>query len=1022
MASKNFFLPFYKQKFVFLLIFLSQIKIELSESLSLKDIKKVCINSDEYINSFFSGDEELPEEYNELDQTEIEKGNDENIIKLILLSENAEIEYENAKITKLKKYKIILLILLIFFSIIIIFFEIHFLCRIIYSKENRKINGITFSNFIRINPFGLFKFICLDKKEYVKYFIEYKSQKKLYNKYPIIIFSIIIFILMIGSIFLSIFNYLESNKISTSVDNMTCTLMKFFYEIKNKPIRKSSFIGFDNINSFFVNFSENSKIISTKLEALTNNSKKCKIQNTSWISSVNEIQKKLSDQESMEFYFYGLPSDPNNMNFSNFSLMGDISKAIKHLFQLQVIYNYYPVDTKGKILYEVNQIFNDISEPIINEVEKLEKKLNSQDSNNKEDENNNVYQNVVSKFDKVLNLYIEKFQNVYLEEVNNNLKDDLVDVNNLDLILILMLLLSVPLFMILIYNIYKQKCYSHNKTISIILMHFIFILFISSEYQLIIFESINKKIIYIQDIWRGIAFLFDPNNINYLNENPIDTIENIDILISENNKHNNLFYYLNYMVNNQGKLKTNSEIKISPFNKEELSTMNKTFNDLNNILDSYNSNNPNKYLYNYNLNISNMIKEGLKFDTGFQDISGTGFLGSNFENALTYLTYVNLRTRAYSRLDPTWFFKDFDCDESWNISTSNYIIWFSSINYISYRLYYYSNSDKYLCDSCINHYSSKNSSTPPLLNYLEFTLEQAIERYSYLNNTEYISEFNGIVYYFTAVEFLRNSSFIEHLQKMYNFNMKLNGIQKASLDSLQKTVDSAKEIIKRFLNIFYSIGEEGDISSGIYCNFLREDLNFILGEVKNGFLKKINHLNIFHIIINIANIILSIFMVIFYCIIVYNLPYFQIKNNRTQKFKKPNRHTTKKLPKFTFQNKTVKNNLTILNIPNTKAKKGNVRPVIIKITGNNINNNTYHREWENKNKYENNNFNSQINNNSSNKLFENCLQSELNKKISLIQKVGSGDVDNADFQSKDFIIGELQNNNVAFKLNKNNNI
>ena len=66
---------------------------------------------------------------------------------------------------------------------------------------------------------------------------------------------------------------------------------------------------------------------------------------------INEIQKKLSDQESMELYFYGLPSDPRNMNFKNFSVMSDISKAKKHLFQLQVIYNYYPVNKEGKFLY-----------------------------------------------------------------------------------------------------------------------------------------------------------------------------------------------------------------------------------------------------------------------------------------------------------------------------------------------------------------------------------------------------------------------------------------------------------------------------------------------------------------------------------------------------------------------------------------------------------------------------------------------------------------------------------------------
>ena len=1012
------FLSTMKQIITFLLIFLFQTKIEPSLTLSLKDMEKICLNSDEYINNFFSGDEELPEKYNELDQTEIEKGNDENIIKLILLSENSEVEYENTKTSKQKKNIIILLILIIPFCIVVIIFEIHFICRNSYSdKENRKKNVVTFSTFIKINPFGLFKYLCIDEEERIKYFIEYKTQNNLYYKYPFIFFSILIFILIIGSIFLGILNYLDSNKTNITVNNMTCALMKFLYELKNKPIRQSSFLGFENVSSFFINFNENSDIIKLNSEILTNNYKKCKTQNTSWTSSIDEIQKKLSDQESMEFYFYGLPSDPNSMNFSNFSVIGDISKANKNLFQLQVIYDYYPVDTKGTILYDINQFFINISEPIISEVDKLERKLSSQESNNKEIENNNIYQNIVSKFDSVLDLYIKIFKKVYLEQIDNNLKDDLIDVNNLDLVLILILSLCIPLFYIFILNINKKKCYSHSKTFSFLLMQFIFILFIASVYQLAIFKRINKKIIYIQDIWRGIAFLFDSNNINYLNENPINNTGDVDLLIKDNNKYNNLFYYLNYMVNNKGKLGNSSEILICPFNKEELSTANKTFNDLNNILDLYDSNNPNEYLYNYNLKISDMIKGGLKYDTGFQDISGTGYLGSNYEDPLTYLTYVNVRTRANTRKNSNWGIKDFDCDETWNISTSNHLLWFSNF---AYKLYYYTNSEKYLCDSCINHYSSKNSTISPLLNFLDFSLEQIIDRYSDLNNTEYISEFNGLVYYFTAVEFLRNSSFIQHLQKMYNFNIELNEIQKIYFATLQIIVDATKEIINRYLKILSPIGEVGDISSSIYCTFLRKDLNFVLGEIKNGFLKKINHINKFHMIMNIINIILSILMIIFYCMISYNLPYFQIKNDKTQKNKQQDRSISKILTKnkknycsLDFRYK--KDNQTVSDTPKNKTKIQNIRPVFIKITGNTINNNTFHREG-----IENNNSNSPINNNSNFKVFENCLKNEQDKKKFLIQKDKLNDVDDANVQSKDYIIGDLQND-VSLKLNENKN-
>ena len=956
MKSKNINFRLEKQTFLFLLISLSLIEIKSCLSLSRLSIEKACSNSDKYINNFFNGNGKLPKNYIELDKTEIEKGNNKNIIKLILLSENTKKNNEESNISKQRIYKIILLIIIIFFCISIIFFEIHFLYRIPCGNIDKiKEKTATYSTFFKIHPFGIFKYSFMDQKERDKYFIEYKSQKKFYNKNLVIFQSIIVIILMIGSILLTLLNILDS-KTKKTVDNMTCSLMKFLYEIKNKPIRQSSFIGFENVNNFFVNASEKLKEINLKLPVLQNNLNECKTQNINWMSSINSIQKKLLDINSMEFYIYNLPSDPRNMNFQNFSLMGDISKAKKHLFQLEVIYDYYPAGTEGKSLYYINNNFSDISNPVVNEVKKLEKKLSL-------DEKNDIYQNIVSKINNILDLYIKKFQEVYMEKINKDLINDLTHIYNSDFISLLLLILCFPFFIMLIKSICNKNYYSFNKLVSALLMNFIFIFFILSIYQLIILHKINKKVTYIEDIWSGIAFLFDSNNSNYLNEHPINNIEDIDLLINETNKYNNLFYYLNYMVNNKGKLSGNPELQIGPFTNAELSEIDKIFNNLTNFLNSYDNNNPNIYLYNNSKKISDMIEGGLKYDTNFKDISGTGYLGNYLENAITYLTYVNLRTRNNTRTN--WGFEDFDCDETWNISTKDYSFWT------------YTNSEKYLCDNCTNHYSPKNADIPPLLNFLEFTLEQAIQRYSDLKNTKNNAEYNGIVYYLTATEFLRNSSFIKQLEKINDFNMELTEIQKKNFALLKQAVNSAKGIINDYLNIFNFIGNRENITSIIYCGYLKEDLNFVLGEVKDGFLKKINNMLKFHKLMDFINIILSIFMIVFYCLISYNLPYFLIENDETQKIKQQNASSIqkiindKKIDVSIISHQTISNNDQI--IPKTaKNSSKDINNEILKIKIDN-------------------NFNPQMNN-----------------SINLAN-------------SKANIIGELQNNDGLLNLNEKKN-
>ena len=177
---------------------------------------------------------------------------------------------------------------------------------------------------------------------------------------------------------------------------------------------------------------------------------------------------------------------------------------------------------------------------------------------------------------------------------------------------------------------------------------------------------------------------------------------------------------------------------------------------------------------------------------------------------------------------------------------------------------------------------------------------------------------------------------------------------------------------------------------------------------------------------NIVNIILSIFMIIFYCLISYNLSSSQTENSKNRNNNQDNRSSIKKIIKekkkvgsLISYDKGAKNQI-ISNITKNNIKEGNSRQIIINITGNNIGHNIYLREQDNGIKKENYNFNSQINDNNNNKLVDNTLKNEVVQKNSPVQNEGLGDYYDVDFQSKANIIGELQNNDAILKLNNNN--
>ena len=899
MKFRQYFNP-YSQLIFILLLILFTTKTTSNKVFSL-EMETICSKADNYINSFFNEYKELDENTKNFCPNEPLTENDDEILKMLFFDEDAINSYTKKKFNFLKICNIIFFVLLVLFVFIIIIFELHFMAKLCFQNEDENYSKINFLILTSISPLCLFKYFCLSEKKAKEYYEKYQNQKlfKL-NKIYYLFFLIILLGLFVTILILSVYNTIHIPKGKNALNNMSCIFSKFIYELNNTPLRNSEFIGLNKIDDFLNILNENSNNLDNYLknfnetynEVLKNYLKK-------WNTLLNQIDNNLSDQNSMEFFIETFPSEP-------ICEEADCSNYEKHKYQLKLLFDYYPHTENDKILYKADTKLQEFYSTISQVIENINIDFISKKNQNISFDKNSLFYKIIIKAKPIFDFYLSEFSSIYFEKVNNLFNNVLSFLTITNYIYLILLVIIIGLSIAFIQYIFLQSCMRNKFILIIILFNSIFIILILSIFISFKILKIKEKIIYIKDITKGIYFIFDKNNINYFKGRSYKKINNIDIDIYENNTEiNQLFYYLNNIINNNGNISN-----IYPINEFNSSLQN-ILDTSNKIYTLYNQ----KSIFNYSLlnddtnkyseNINNFLTNGLQYNTNFRDINKTGYRETANETPITYLINISIRTRKERR--EVFEFGNIICDESWNISTFDYY-WFK-----------YMPREKVLCDGCINTCTNQKY----LLNYLEYSFDEILERYKSLNESNdknSIKIYNVIIFEFTALEEMRSNKIFEQVKKLKEINSELIDLENDLYNELKNSLNIANDIINLCKNIFsdYSNKNSTKLYSFLDCDFIRNDLNFILYEVENNCLPELNILYKNYIILNIISVLFSFIFLIFYLMTSYQ----PIKNEIEENLKKKLKDEIDK--KFAYKNAN-KNDL----IGNLNTQKNHVYNTIV---------------------------------------------------------------------------------------------
>ena len=828
---------------IFLFIIYSFFIKTSSKVFSKSEMKKICAESEDYISSFFSHDQVLDEKYYNYEKNGDFQSKDKYIIQMLLLNEKALKIYKSQNLTKYNLCRVLIFILLILSIIIIFIVNIHFFYRLCGDKpgELEIDSRISFSNFYKIAPFAWVRYLFYGKDKKAEFYVSYKNQKNKTSKFLKIFFIVLIICLMIVSIILAIFNNKEFEKSENSTYNISCGIMKFLYEIKNGPFRKNNFVGLEKINTFFNEFesdSKNSVENLAKYDESFNGETKTLI--SEWDNYIINLNTELNNKD-----FY-INSYPSSLNYTK----GDIEKCSnceKHSYQIKNIYDYFPSTDKSKSLYIINLFLHSNIDSIYNVINKI-----NDISNQNIKINNSLYQNIFAASYNIVDIYIDKIATVYLPNFHNSFtKNAFSFLFNTDFSFLILLIMIFILFIpFLIYSCSKD--FSDTKLFMVFLFfECVFCLLIISMLSSLKIICMQKKIKYIDDLSKAVYFLFDKDNLAYLEENN----EGYEI---GNTKYNitdkdgidkNIIYYFNYIVNNNGNVSGLFDMSFENTRKNKMNELSEQLTKIiNNKTNLMNKQLTNSYIENNSNNFLKIINYGLDANTNFKDINS-----DKMEYPSLYLSYINSFTR----------FKNEDylnCDELWNISTSYF------------DKYVYKNKQDAINN---NHYYRKDdSSTPVLLNYLEFTLDDILKRYSDLLSSKQ-EVYYGIINQFKALEnFRKDNIIIKQLQKIYEYNEYLNSLESNIFELVKENVLLSKEITDSYINQYnLNLNGENNSYSFLDCDFIKKDLYFVLGEITISFKSTIENFCKKHLLINLINILLSALLIFYYSLISYEIPF-----------------------------------------------------------------------------------------------------------------------------------------------------
>ena len=898
----------------FHLYFFSILTLITSNTIS-KSKTEICTNSEEYINSFFSGKEQdLSEEYQSFTPTKLYQVKNDFILNSFFLNEDDIKTYQNQRFSKINLYKIILIAGLLLSIVIAFNFDFHFMCRLHENEESDDNYIGNFMNICKISSFTWVKYLMYNKEKMNEFYIHYKKNELPKTNITLKIFLLFIsFILLICSIIITLYNNFKSESPTKATFNISCALNKFLYEIKNG---KNNYTGLDIINEFFSEFEYINEKNEQTIQKFNDNFITIENLISEWDNYINNLINSLSDSKSGKFYITSYSSGEicNNENI-------ETCESIK--YQLEIIYYYYQ-SNDGKInLYQIKEFmhkniekiytivkqYNDINKNILNLISK---------------NNENIYYNILSKSSQLLDIYIDKFNEIYLPDIHNYFIYNILPfLFNIDFAFAVLLGFCCLLFIPVISYSFNKKCMKNKLSIVILFYNGLFVLLILSILNCIKIITVKTRSIYVEDISSVIYFLFDADNLDYLNEIDDYTINNDDFNIKDENQDSkNIFYYLNYIVNNKKNITELFEIDLTKINRKKINTL---YNQLENVFRDNTQNIIKKKITNTDLeNITNellkILNNGLAIDTEFTTLTGQEKITPN-----NYFENINKRTQANKRAKNSII--DFDCDESWSISTTQQ------------DGYTYINKKEIIdCEGCTNRYFNKNNSKKYLLNYPEYKLDEIIERYSDLKNKNFSEIYYQIINQFKSLEKFRDDNFQTQINNLCGYNKELIDLQNSIFENLNKSVYLSNEIITSYENLFikYSID---DNYSFLNWNFIKNDINFILYVAENSFLKAVNKFYFIHLLGNISHILLSIILSIFYSIVSYDIPLpkkrpkqkvdhtsiiQEIKELKKQKYEDPDR-SGDILRGAAFMNSNIGGNVSIVK-GGTTINNNNINP------------------------------------------------------------------------------------------------
>ena len=653
------------------------------------------------------------------------KGNEENLLSMIFLNEEGNSKYNNQYISKYDKITIILFIVFIISFIIFIDFNIHFFCKIKKMiepiKRNRsidknRINEIKkipvekisksdiFFGFFKISPFCWVNYFYMEDIESKLYFKDYENKKltkiNIKMKYILSIISSVLFLL---TLCIALINVFIDSGTQNALYNLSCNLIILLNKLMDGY---GNFAGLNKANEFFVSVDAKNEFIDSYKKEFNNTYYKLQKKFSEWNSFLKEINRTLSDRNSMEFFFYNYPSTPYYATNTN------LSECTQTIYEFLEIYCYYPLEHTDSHLYLINSSFFNNFDEVIKNLNGFEKKfIQANNSKILLDENGLLHQ-IIEKSYQIVELYTQEFLLIYIPEIYDDITNNYLPlISYMDIIILVFIISSFICFIFFNLYLFSLLFMKDRLFIAILLFLLLFFLNFICTFEFIKIQKIKQKINYVEDISNGIYFLFNENNLNYY-EDKLDTyIKNISLAVNINNNTKNVLYYLNQIINNNGNITNLFPIDTSISKKNEIDEFYIKFNKTSlGILNQVYVNQPLDKIKKY---INNLVNNGLSEYSPFENINRTDSRQKRYETPMSYFSIIN--GRLEKTLRKQYSYADFNCNEYWDIYPPSQ----------SPEIYVYLPKSEAITN---NHYTNHNK--PRILNWVEWDFSEIMERYS----------------------------------------------------------------------------------------------------------------------------------------------------------------------------------------------------------------------------------------------------------------------------------------------------